>query len=1202
MFTTSDLPSILDRIANNTYTDADLSALQHTIDENQYFIVTGERAVAVGGDTTDAIIVTGDNNVIRIYKGSDAETILAIVEQVIQSTKPPTLLSYEDFVARAEHSGIIDHQAPLVGRKELLSELTNLLKSETQVVVIHGAGGIGKTRLLLSLAEIVAPDIHLWYVRTEAETVEWEINNLAPNSKHIIVVDDAHRFSNLYQLREALINPNLVNRIKIILVTRSVFRDTVISQLSPPRGLLPISVELVSLSNAEVDEFLANHPYSITDKNKRNLILRIAEGNPLFAGISAKLIMQGKSLEGLNRDQVFVNYLQNVIQDLADANYSDKYLAFIEILAALGTINLSNQQLRERIQEVIGINKNEEERMVTRLVASGLVERYWMLLKLSSEVIADHILIHHFFDSETRQADFQTQIIDPFFSLMPKEILENLSRAEVKTESLEIGTVVGQKLTEMLRFVRQGGNQDRLTILDWLEDVAYLRPDDALAILACIIDGPENADEIYQDRAWGRIEVTHEMVLGKVVDLLEHTVYRGGLQNAIQNLYKLAIYKPSDKRFESIREKSQKKILELAEFKPRKPFNVQLTLLGAIEIWIEQINVDEFGWIVDVLQTLLKMEYMSAETDPTEPHKVVITQGTLPPLEHLRHIRSKTISILINLYSQASNIRERLKVVKALGESAPFFMPDIKIPPETFEWMKTDWQEVATFYSKTVIPFGEYPVIDVVDNWSKDKRRFGGSFPAEIEAIQVQIGNLENFQLYYLLIGWHRLDPEEDWREAEERRKTAVIKYADSISPNSIDQVIDDLETIISQSHDVGENGFQYFDMVLRRLGENRSNLVAQIIEQATNGDLVIKHHLDGVLAGLRTGSNDQYHNYTADWLSSQDPILWLAIAQSYRYINWTDADTNDWTILQKLVDKGDRKVNFQVLSYIWRFAPFNNTLAVEILKYLSDRGNELVLNQIAQALDFPNDGRDGWAIEFDNPQDYLAIIQNFERLPSLDYHAERALDRLGELDPMQAVDFIEQRIENSVQRRLEIDNYRSVPFGMFRAFDRVRTSPQYLDVLRRVQDWMLREEGLYRLMTPDILKSIAGAIDGSLHKVLMEWIESKELEKIQAAASILREFNSGPPFYNICREIILRTDDEKTLGTISAAIHTTPGVISGPMSNFTKQRIDEVSPWLQDTDYRVRGFGKRTIQDLERTLERELAQEEYEEKNWMRS
>lgn len=1198
----SDLPSIIDRIASGTHTDADLVALQHAIDENQYSIVTGDRAVAFGGDATDAIIVAGDKNVVKIYKGSDAETIRKIAEQVIQTSRRHAFLTFEEFAARTKHSGVVDHQTPFVGRKEFLSELTNLLEGETQVVVIHGAGGIGKTRLLLSLTEIVPPNIHLLYVRPEAESVEWEINNLDQKSEHIFVVDDAHRFSNLYQLREALINPNLVNQVKIILVTRSIFKDTVISQLSPPGSFLPASVELVPLSNAEVDEFLTNHPYSITDKNIRNLILRIAEGNPLFAGISARLVMQGKSLEGLNREQVFVQYLQNVIQDLADANYGDQYLAFIEVLAALGTINLSNQQLRERIQEIIGIKKNEEERMVKRLVDSGLVERYWMLLKLSSEVIADHILIHHFFDPETRQVDFQTQVLEPFFELQPKDILENLSRAEIKTESPEIGALVGQKLTEMLRFVRQGGNQDRLTILDWLEDVAYLRPDDALLILACIIDGPEKADEIYQDKMWGRIETTHIMVLGKVVDLLEHTVYRGGLQNAIQYLYKLAIYKPSDKRFESIREKAQKKILELAEFKPHKPFNVQLNLLDAIEIWIEQISEDEFGWIVDVLQSHLKMEYTSAVTDPTEPHKVVFSQGILPPLEPLRHIRSKTISILINLYAQASNIRGRLKVVKALEESAPFFIPDLTPSPEMFEWMETDWLEVATFYAKIVILFGEYPVIDDIDNWCRDERRFGGSFPAEIEALQVHIGNLENFQLYYLLIGWHRWELGEDWREAEELRKTAVIEYADKITSNSIEQVIEILETIISQAHDVGENGFQYFDTVLRRLGEKQPKLVTQIIEQAINKDLIIKHHSDVILAGLRTGSIDQYNIYRVEWLSSQDSILWLAIAQSYRYADWADADTDDWGILQNLVDKGDRKVDLQIISYIWRFAPFNNSLAVEILDTIAERGDEFVLNQIAHALDFPNDGRNGWAIEFDNPQDYLAIIQNFERLPSLDYHAERALDRLGELDPMQAIDFIEQRIENAVQRRLEVDNYRSVPFGMFRAFDHVRTSPQYPDVLRRVCDWMLREEGLYRLMTPDILKSIAGAIDGSLYKVLMEWIESKELEKIQAAARTLKEFNSGPPFYNVCREIIMRTDDEKALGSIYAAIHTTPGMISGPMSIFTKRRIDEITPWLQDTDFRVRRFGKRTIQDLEKTLERELAQEKFEDKNWMRS
>jgi hypothetical protein len=253
----------------------------------------------------------------------------------------------------------------------------------------------------------------------------------------------------------------------------------------------------------------------------------------------------------------------------------------------------------------------------------------------------------------------------------------------------------------------------------------------------------------------------------------------------------------------------------------------------------------------------------------------------------------------------------------------------------------------------------------------------------------------------------------------------------------------------------------------------------------------------------------------------------------------------------------------------------------------------------VAENLDWPSEQRDGWAVEFDDPQDYLEIIQNFERLPSLNHYAEGALNRLGEFDPSLVIDFIERRVMNAARRGAEAFSYRAVPDAISRAFDDIRTSPKYLDILRRVRDWMLHDDIWFRRTAPDVLKSISGGLGVPLYRVLMEWVESGEEKKLLEVAQILREFNVGRPFYDLSREIILRSDDERIIGSISAAIHTTPGAISGPMSNFSKQRMEEVAPWLKDEDFKVRRFGQQVTQELQRELEREEAEEAYEDRTW---
>lgn len=149
----------------------------------------------------------------------------------------------------------------------------------------------------------------------------------------------------------------------------------------------------------------------------------------------------------------------------------------------------------------------------------------------------------------------------------------------------------------------------------------------------------------------------------------------------------------------------------------------------------------------------------------------------------------------------------------------------------------------------------------------------------------------------------------------------------------------------------------------------------------------------------------------------------------------------------------------------------------------------------------------------------------------------------------------------------------------------------------------MLREDVWFRHDAPRILKALAGGLQIPLYGVLMEWVESDDIRKLKEVARILRvlrEHNVGGPFYDLCREIICRTDEELILDSIAAAIGSTPGeAVRGGLSHFHRQRLEEVSPWLRDENFRVRRFAERMRQSLQRQLEREQATEELERRQW---
>ncbi|MUG94450.1 hypothetical protein F7734_19545 [Scytonema sp. UIC 10036] len=192
--------AIVDRIVAGKHTEADLLLLRQilAIGKNQYLMQLGKYSVNIGQGQN---IQIGD----RIYKGARAETIRRVFQEVLDARRIRSLLTHNEFAARVEQVALTNHQGLLIGREVLCQELKNFLSGTYRVIILHGSGGLGKTRLLLSLPEIIPPGRSLWFIRNEAESIEPELASLEHNHQYVIVVDDAHRFHLLSQLREVII-------------------------------------------------------------------------------------------------------------------------------------------------------------------------------------------------------------------------------------------------------------------------------------------------------------------------------------------------------------------------------------------------------------------------------------------------------------------------------------------------------------------------------------------------------------------------------------------------------------------------------------------------------------------------------------------------------------------------------------------------------------------------------------------------------------------------------------------------------------------------------------------------------------------------------------------------------------------------------------------------------------------------------------
>jgi hypothetical protein len=1201
----NELSAILKRLAANTCTNADYKILYQALETRQIILATGERAVAVGGSITNAVIITGDNNKV-VYEGPDAEAVYKMVQGILTSFKPSALLTHAEFsksaVAAAEK--LAGYWKVPIGRDEVFAQIKSLLAEPTDVIVLHGAGGIGKTRLLLELPKLIPSEKSLRYVRIRAESVEYDLASLDPNGHHVIVVDDAHRFKLLYQLGEVLVNPELAGKVTLVLATRSVFTDSVKHKLGLPAGYQLKEIEVEALKNPDIDQLLQIPPYEITDEDTRHTIVSLAKGEPLIAGIAARLVQRGESIIKLNRDDVLTQHLNDIIRDLTKSEFSDsdRYISYLEVLAGLGTIDLSNQQLREKVQLVVDIKQDKEDRIVEGLVKAGLVERYWMTLKITSEVLADHILIHHFF--QTKQADYQKKIIEPFLQLKPKQILTTLAQAEVKGE-LQAGRLLGQKLQELHHLVNHGGNFARLSVLKWLRDVAYLRSDDVLLIVADIVDGQELPPESDQLPWSSLFEIKHEMVLREAVYVLSNT-YWYNLSSSIDYLYKIAKYKPESPEYAQVRKEASKKLVEIAELKPDKPCAVQLTILNLSEKWLKKFFTSDLDLSLALIQPMFSMEFNIIRTDPTKHLHIITRQGSFAPSESLRQVRQEALRILYQAYDRASNLSERLKIVTALKGAIvlPPSTDTIEVSVETWDWLEPDCQKTAKFLLDRVMPQAELPVLDAVAEWLWYARRFNRYQLNEFGQLKLQLQNNKLYQIYRILVS-NRLrgdseDDYSDWEAIEQRHLQVIEQYLEGLSRATMESAIGEIEIIVKQCLNAGKSSTPWLNLLFYKLGEKYPNLLApQLVEKAITRNLSLKHHLGHVIGGLYQSDLEVAWSYVKSWTDSDDPILWFAVAKSYHFLDWSRFQNREWEVLYDLTTKQSSPVDCQILEVISRFAPYNPQEAINLIKILAASSDESILLRVADVLCSSVESiGDKWGLKFIHNDDFVAIVQKFESLSRLDYAVEVCLNQLGKIAPIELLNFIEQRLVNTAKNSGANKYYNPIHFPYSIALKSIRSSLKYHDILRRVRDWMLRE-GFWFYETPDVLKEIAGSLEEPLYSVLMEWIESGDIQKVHAVAKILQEFKSGQLFYSLCREIICRTNDKAALDSISCSISSTPGAIFGRFSTFYRRRLEEITPWLQDENFRVRSFAKQMKESLEQNLERELGCEEFEERNW---
>jgi HEAT repeat protein len=186
-----EIKQALERLQAGITDTADLETLRRAFQAGQIVLATGERAVAIGGSVEDTVIVTGDNNIVSVFKSATAESVREALQKVLEriasdryaaslqeyfralrrycaelpyltltDIRPPKNLDevYVPLRARQRESEPLP-RGPAAQEESLTVEQV-LRQAQTSHLLILGQPGAGKSTLLRQLAERAYDDPH----------------------------------------------------------------------------------------------------------------------------------------------------------------------------------------------------------------------------------------------------------------------------------------------------------------------------------------------------------------------------------------------------------------------------------------------------------------------------------------------------------------------------------------------------------------------------------------------------------------------------------------------------------------------------------------------------------------------------------------------------------------------------------------------------------------------------------------------------------------------------------------------------------------------------------------------------------------------------------------------------------------------------------------------------------------------------------
>lgn len=1059
-------------------------------------------------------------------------------------------------------AGLFHHHWTMVGRPNELAALQAFITSSDQhIALVSGIGGIGKTRLLKALTDDLEKDT-AFYVE-DIPITPASLNEL-PLRPITLVMDDAHRRDeDLRFLIQAL--KQRPYSTKLVLTTRP-YGITAVTAALAQAGIDPTAILRVDLQapQASAMEELASEALGPKWRQYAKRLITITGDSPLITVLAAQLLATQQISPDLLettiefREIVLTRFTDLLTGKLMTSTTPQTTRRVLDLIAAAQPISLADHQLVTSAANFLSIAPSEFRQITNDLETAGALRRRAGRLRITPDVLSDHILRHRGLTIAGEPTGYATEIINALREPALSSVLRNFAELDWRSSGTGQETRLLSQIWQSINDeYTNAANDRRAALLDEIKDATIYQPAQVLALIHHTMRDQDTRGDPQVD--------------GKLPLLLERiALHEQHLPEALELLWELA---RDDSRTKTDHYNHPLRVLrDLAGYDPDRPIQHYETVVEAIERWTNDPNAEHYqNSPLELLEPLLAKTSMTTTSNSrsVQFHTFGINPKTT------RSVRERALGILENATTSrdARTMQQTIRLLTGVASRPINLMGRAISDAELSAWHEertNGLRMLEDLVQRTTNPMIHAELIDAL-RWHTQHEPDAGlrDHATRIVANIPQTNDLHVVQ--YLKAGYrHLLDDFE--KNAGPTTPPPVSTVIDAFTREHADPVAaatyveDQLAAL--QTAGIKAEPNLFFVELARSQPDYAQKIVQQILHAEPSH---LTKYLGTFLGPLRESRPEQAYDLAKQALAKDDEALAVGVAGAYSF--WISAPTeDDWVILKLLLTGKSRAAKAATITALGRIAAFDRDRALQEIS-AADIGTDRVLAvALSEALT---------QIFHDSPgslENELAqtLMNKLKPIPDIEpYQISELLNLITATAPRLVVKWLEQRIEHALTG--DQQDYYPLPFAKgFLKFETIRRSPEYENLLRQVRDRTRDTKDIGIYYYPKLFMLVAGGYDDERTlSVLTEWAMSTKEAEIRAVARLLGEAPRGFVFRHLgLVEDLLRSAKKINQRCYRDAMSHVHGAIFNGMRSGTPGQ-----PFPQDLN--IRDEAARVLNEL---------------------